>query len=626
MKLARNPYPAISASVTTTVRDVLLLASYYNSTTTYTNQITVFNTTSNSFEFKNYSASPVFLQSVSQGDLVYVTNLISISTSNLEIYNATSDELRLQLGPVQRLIQVPSPDKTLFASWNVTTSNWERFYFYNLTTNELSISSISFPYKPYVPILLKDTVYFYLGNGTYVTYDPYGKVQGQYSTKFVPLSYQQLATTDLFFSFYLYTNTSTNQNASMIEIFNFTSGDKNYITINSDVISTVWNTLYYKNKIFVSTFSSGINYLVVADIITKAYSVTALSATAVFDFYNSTVWKFTAYDVQFFVEATSTWSTLALPFHAFNTHLFVNDTLAFASLIGTSAFVPEIHFYNLANKTWSFVNTNYITVAQSAISINDRTGVIYGGFTHNGTALIPYCDAVFTITRCFSDVECDDLLFCNGQEYCNNGFCSSSDPPCNQTTCLTCNEEADNCLSPVGSDCDNNNYCDGIDTCDGNGKCVHSGNPCPICQNCEEASQSCYNTTKGTSCPGNGTCSIFVCDGFGVCSGFELSTCVEKTEGNTKNNSTFLAIIFGSILGALLLIFVTVIAIYFLMKRRKSSSSFENRSSIEMSLAVIDNVKKLERIGSGEFGDVYRGYLDVSSQYMYRNNFTIGYH
>jgi len=95
-------------------------------------------------------------------------------------------------------------------------------------------------------------------------------------------------------------------------------------------------------------------------------------------------------------------------------------------------------------------------------------------------------------TECMSDptplegLPCDDDEFCNGDDTCNAGFCSvhSGDPCTGGQQCADlCNEAADICDAPAGTDCDDGMACSLDDQCDA-GQCVGSP-PCDAdCDRC----------------------------------------------------------------------------------------------------------------------------------------------
>ena len=147
-----------------------------------------------------------------------------------------------------------------------------------------------------------------------------------------------------------------------------------------------------------------------------------------------------------------------------------------------------------------------------------------------------YCD--LRRHSCFHEFNsnaCDDGIYCNGNDTCDNGSCSvhSGDPCPGTSVCeeqddiCSCNNHSecddenlctdDGCYEsqtlkfcihiplPDGSLCDDATYCNGTDTCNG-GICVHSGNPCPddglYCngtESCDEIGDNCNQT--GNPCP-----------------------------------------------------------------------------------------------------------------------------
>ncbi|MBN1512970.1 MAG: thrombospondin type 3 repeat-containing protein [Phycisphaerae bacterium] len=74
--------------------------------------------------------------------------------------------------------------------------------------------------------------------------------------------------------------------------------------------------------------------------------------------------------------------------------------------------------------------------------------------------------------ECIVDADCDDELFCNGQEWCNVGHCMDGAPPCPPGT--ICDEGADVCRTQSGGggsshyqcpDADEDGFCDSDDNC-----------------------------------------------------------------------------------------------------------------------------------------------------------------
>ncbi len=74
------------------------------------------------------------------------------------------------------------------------------------------------------------------------------------------------------------------------------------------------------------------------------------------------------------------------------------------------------------------------------------------------------------ICGCFENDDCDDGVFCNGQEQCDNGECVAGEDPC-----------ADDGL-----------YCNGDEFCDESGdECGHTGDPCDEDRVCNEDTDDC---------------------------------------------------------------------------------------------------------------------------------------
>ncbi|HYC57644.1 MAG TPA: hypothetical protein VEL28_22110 [Candidatus Binatia bacterium] len=120
------------------------------------------------------------------------------------------------------------------------------------------------------------------------------------------------------------------------------------------------------------------------------------------------------------------------------------------------------------------------------------------------------------------DGNCDNLLFCDGDETCHPTMdCQDGLPPCTDAvacTVDTCNEIADTCSNaPNDLACDNGDFCDGTETCDPVFDCTLGDDPCEdnvSCTNdtCDETLDSCTNV------PDNGACDDFTfCNGIEVC-------------------------------------------------------------------------------------------------------------
>jgi hypothetical protein len=125
---------------------------------------------------------------------------------------------------------------------------------------------------------------------------------------------------------------------------------------------------------------------------------------------------------------------------------------------------------------------------------------------------------------------CDDGIFCNGADFCQNGACSGhAGSPCpgadGDGNCSeSCNENTKACDAPDpdGSACDDGVFCNGADSCDG-GLCgFHPGDPCPGPNGDGNCSQSCNEQAKACEGPdpdGSACDDAVFCNGADTCSG-----------------------------------------------------------------------------------------------------------
>ncbi len=140
-------------------------------------------------------------------------------------------------------------------------------------------------------------------------------------------------------------------------------------------------------------------------------------------------------------------------------------------------FTVEVVFTATANECVESVEgTNYAEIS----------GVVDA----DGEALDDAAGSADYIINCYcrSDEDCDNGLFCDGVEYCNElAECVSPGNPCpiddnvfcNGEETVICNEELDEC-EHTGDPClDDGNYCNGDEVCDEESQsCEHSGDPC----------------------------------------------------------------------------------------------------------------------------------------------------
>ena len=108
--------------------------------------------------------------------------------------------------------------------------------------------------------------------------------------------------------------------------------------------------------------------------------------------------------------------------------------------------------------------------------------------------------------ECTINEDCDDGLYCNGQELCVDGSCHDGAPiDCRDGVDCTddwCDELNDACVhTPDDGLCDNGLFCDGAETCDPVADCQLGTDPCPG-QDCDEVNDVCVPI----GCDNDGTC------------------------------------------------------------------------------------------------------------------------
>lgn len=127
----------------------------------------------------------------------------------------------------------------------------------------------------------------------------------------------------------------------------------------------------------------------------------------------------------------------------------------------------------------------------------------------SGIATSPNCDDGGN-GGCTSDTECNDGLYCNGDETCNAGVCEAGSVPCGQGE--TCDDVNNVCTCTIDEDCDDGAFCNGSETCVG-GSCLAGGDPCPD-EGCDEASDVCVACAPlGASCAVDSECCGNKCKG-----------------------------------------------------------------------------------------------------------------
>jgi hypothetical protein len=151
-----------------------------------------------------------------------------------------------------------------------------------------------------------------------------------------------------------------------------------------------------------------------------------------------------------------------------------------------------------------------------------------------------------TCSHTNNSANCDDGVFCNGADTCSGGVCVHAGNPCagGGECANTCNEATDSCHTPAGTactddgnvctddrcdgsgncvhppnaaPCDDGVFCNGADTCAGGTCSVHSGDPCPDPDHCDETGASCVaclidaHCEDGNACTTGHTCEAGVC-------------------------------------------------------------------------------------------------------------------
>lgn len=119
-----------------------------------------------------------------------------------------------------------------------------------------------------------------------------------------------------------------------------------------------------------------------------------------------------------------------------------------------------------------------------------------GGLTCDGNCME---DSDECISPCATDADCDDGQFCNGLEMCDLcGLCQPSQAPCDEfgpPGCPgLCLEEGDVCTDPCTDDldCDDELFCNGDESCDQCGFCSLGVSPCDA-NECDELNDVCLD-------------------------------------------------------------------------------------------------------------------------------------
>jgi hypothetical protein len=101
------------------------------------------------------------------------------------------------------------------------------------------------------------------------------------------------------------------------------------------------------------------------------------------------------------------------------------------------------------------------------------------------------------VNDCQINSDCDNGVFCDGQEICTNGVCQSGSDPCpdNEQFCdgtESCDEDSDQCMHSGDPCIEDGYFCNGITHCDEViDQCISSQNPCSPGEQCDEEMRGC---------------------------------------------------------------------------------------------------------------------------------------
>ncbi|MBP7746381.1 MAG: lamin tail domain-containing protein [Phycisphaerae bacterium] len=150
------------------------------------------------------------------------------------------------------------------------------------------------------------------------------------------------------------------------------------------------------------------------------------------------------------------------------------------------------------------------------------------------------------VTTCTSDAECDDGLYCNGDEWCDLGasVCVPGEPPdCSDLlvcTVDTCDEATDSCVhTPNAALCDDGDVCNGAETCS---ELFGCGDGIPL--DCDDGiactADTCVSLTgcqHTDACPAGLSCNLTT----GLCeAGPQTVTYQQDVNGYTGTQDTYL--------------------------------------------------------------------------------------
>ena len=152
----------------------------------------------------------------------------------------------------------------------------------------------------------------------------------------------------------------------------------------------------------------------------------------------------------------------------------------------------------------------------------------------------------FRTVECFTNADCSDGQFCNGNEICNpeTFTCEPGAPidcgdlfPCTVDFCdpLASNGAGACVNQPDDAVCDNGLYCDGQEFCSFQSGCINGPAPCMEPLTCDEVNDQCNGCADAGDCDDSNACTDDSC-GAGTCSFDEnydtLTECCAPETGN----------------------------------------------------------------------------------------------
>lgn len=116
---------------------------------------------------------------------------------------------------------------------------------------------------------------------------------------------------------------------------------------------------------------------------------------------------------------------------------------------------------------------------------------------------------------CQTNDDCDDGLYCTGEETCVTGMCENGTDPCPGKICAEDTDSCEDCTTDA--DCDDGLFCTGEETCNA-GTCEIGSDPCPG-ETCDEGTDSCAVCLEGADCDDGLYCTVGETCQSGTCTG-----------------------------------------------------------------------------------------------------------